>query len=119
MIEYNGPIEQAGHIFFEIANWLLLINDVKAAVQAIGAVDWLVAKFEVTASTISSRVKGYMLEATENGRTVQIFRDAGDGTPQVLGHKDDVGALVKSIEESGTSQTSQCLLFSSPFSYLV
>lgn len=107
-LELNTPIEQAGSIFADVAMLLSAVGDVAEAAKAVSAVDWVMGKFGLKAAELGKE-EGLVLEAVEGENTVQIFRDAGDGSPALVKTEGEGEALAREVDESAFRDCMECI----------
>lgn len=107
-LEMNTPFEQAGSIFADVAMLLSAVGDIAEAAKAVSAVDWVMGKFGLKAAELG-RDEGLVLEAVEGEKTVQIFRDAGDGSPALIETEAEGEALAREVDESAFRDCMECI----------
>lgn len=107
-LELNTPFEEAGSIFADVAMLLSAVGDVAEAAKAVSAVDWVMGKFGLKAAELGKE-EGLVLEAVEGENTVQIFRDAGDGSPALIKTEGEGEALARGVDESAFRDCMECI----------
>lgn len=107
-LELNTPFEKAGSIFADVAMLLSAVGDVAEAAKAVSAVDWVMGKFDLKAAELDKE-EGLVLEAVEGENTVQIFRDAGDGSPALIKTEGEGEALAREVDESAFRDCMECI----------
>lgn len=107
-LELNTPFEKAGSIFADVAMLLSAVGDVAEAAKAVSAVDWVMGKFGLKAAELGKE-EGLVLEAVEGENTVQIFRDAGDGSPALIKTEGEGEALAREVDESAFRDCMECI----------
>ncbi|KAI3400995.1 hypothetical protein diail_700 [Diaporthe ilicicola] len=107
-LEMNTPFEQAGSIFADVATLLSAVGDVVEAAKTVSAVDWVMGKFGLKAAQLGKE-EGLVLEAVEGENTVQIFRDAGDGSPALIKTEAEGEALAREVDESAFRDCMECI----------
>lgn len=107
-LELNTPFEEAGSIFADVAMLLSAVGDIAEAAKAVGAVDWVMGKFGLKAAELGTE-EGLVLEAVEGENTVQIFRDAGDGSPALVKTEAEGEALAREVDESAFRDCVECI----------
>lgn len=107
-LELNTPFEEAGSIFADVAMLLSAVGDVAEAAKAVSAVDWVMGKFGLKAAELGKE-EGLVLEAVEGENTVQIFRDAGDGSPALVKTEGEGEALAREVDESAFRDCVECI----------
>lgn len=107
-LELNTPFEKAGSIFADVAMLLSAVGDVAEAAKAVSAVDWVMGKFGLKAAALGKE-EGLVLEAVEGENTVQIFRDAGDGSPALIKTEGEGEALAREVDESAFRDCMECI----------
>lgn len=107
-LELNTPFEEAGSVFADVAMLLSAVGDIAEAAKAVSAVDWVMGKFGLKAAELGKE-EGLVLEAVEGENTVQIFRDAGDGSPALIKTEGEGEALAREVDESAFRDCMECI----------
>lgn len=107
-LELNTPFEEAGSVFADVAMLLSAVGDIAEAAKAVSAVDWVMGKFGLKAAELGKE-EGLVLEAVDGENTVQIFRDAGDGSPALIKTEGEGEALAREVDESAFRDCMECI----------
>ncbi|KKY30335.1 hypothetical protein UCDDA912_g09721 [Diaporthe ampelina] len=107
-LDPSTPFEQAGSIFADVAMLLSAVGDVAEAAKAVGAVDWVMGKFGLKAAELGTE-EGLVLEAVQGENTVQIFRDAGDGSPALIKTEAEGEAVARQVDQTAFRDCMECV----------
>ncbi|POS70736.1 hypothetical protein DHEL01_v210870 [Diaporthe helianthi] len=107
-LEMKTPFEQAGSVFADVAMLLSAVGDLAEAAKAVSAVDWVMTKFGLRAAQLG-KDEGLVLEAVQGENTVQLFRNAGDGSPALIGTEAEGEALAREVDSSAFRNCVECV----------